>query len=63
MDKSSIQEKKIRVAFLDPKGSPAADSTIATPNKSTALKREGVCSFMQRYNAHLLTHHVERCDT
>ncbi|KAI3326041.1 VAMP-associated protein [Xylariaceae sp. AK1471] len=37
IDKSSIQEKKIRVAFLDPKGSPTADSAIATPNKNTAV--------------------------
>ncbi|KAI8633701.1 VAMP-associated protein [Xylariaceae sp. FL1651] len=37
IDKSSVQEKKIRVTFLDPKGSAAADSTIATPNKNSAM--------------------------
>ncbi|TGJ82090.1 hypothetical protein E0Z10_g6660 [Xylaria hypoxylon] len=38
IDKSSVQEKKIRVAFLDPKSSPPdADATTTTPNKSTPL--------------------------
>lgn len=36
IDKSLVQEKKIRVSFLDPKSSPAADTTVATPSKSTA---------------------------
>ncbi|KAI1751290.1 putative integral ER membrane protein Scs2 [Xylaria castorea] len=37
IDKSSVIEKKIRVAFLEPKSSPVADSTITTPHKSTAV--------------------------
>ncbi|KAI1819085.1 PapD-like protein [Xylaria intraflava] len=34
VDKSSVQEKKIRVAFLDSEGAPAA--TLTTPEKSTS---------------------------
>ncbi|KAI0455876.1 PapD-like protein [Xylaria acuta] len=37
IDKSLVQEKKIRVAFLEPKSSPVADTTITTPSKSTAV--------------------------
>ncbi|KAJ2997093.1 hypothetical protein NUW58_g761 [Xylaria curta] len=37
IDKSLVQEKKIRVAFLDPKSSPAADATVTTPNKNTQV--------------------------
>ncbi|KAI1283930.1 PapD-like protein [Xylaria sp. FL0933] len=37
IDKSSVQEKKIRVSFLDPKTSPAAEPAIATPSKSTPV--------------------------
>lgn len=34
IDKSAVQEKKIRVSFLDPKSSPAADTTVSTPNRN-----------------------------
>ncbi|KAI0536320.1 putative integral ER membrane protein Scs2 [Xylaria digitata] len=37
IDKSLVQEKKIRVAFLDPKSSPAADTTTTTPSKSAPV--------------------------
>ncbi|KAI1200851.1 putative integral ER membrane protein Scs2 [Nemania serpens] len=37
IDKSLVQEKKIRVAFLDPENSPVAATTVSTPNKSTPL--------------------------
>ncbi|KAI1421095.1 putative integral ER membrane protein Scs2 [Xylaria sp. FL1777] len=37
IDKSLVQEKKIRVSFLDPKSSPATDATVSTPNKSTPV--------------------------
>ncbi|KAJ3555373.1 hypothetical protein NPX13_g10366 [Xylaria arbuscula] len=37
IDKSSVQEKKIRVSFLDPKSSSAADASVSTPHKSTAV--------------------------
>ncbi|KAI8946586.1 PapD-like protein [Xylaria longipes] len=37
IDKSMVQEKKIRVSFLEPKSSPVADTNITTPNKSTAV--------------------------
>ncbi|KAI0206936.1 putative integral ER membrane protein Scs2 [Astrocystis sublimbata] len=39
IDKSSVVEKKIRVAFLDPKSSPSADAPAAmsTPIKNTAV--------------------------
>ncbi|KAJ8105126.1 hypothetical protein ONZ43_g7551 [Nemania bipapillata] len=35
IDKSLVQDQKIRVAFLDPKSPPVADATTTTPNKST----------------------------
>ncbi|KAI0509438.1 putative integral ER membrane protein Scs2 [Xylaria bambusicola] len=37
IDKSLVQEKKIRVSFLDPKSTPATDATITTPHKSAAM--------------------------
>ncbi|KAI0405990.1 putative integral ER membrane protein Scs2 [Xylaria palmicola] len=37
IDKGSVQEKKIRVVFLDPKTSPTADNTVTTPHKNTPL--------------------------
>ncbi|KAI0426582.1 PapD-like protein [Xylaria sp. FL1042] len=37
IDKSLVQEKKIRVSFLDPKSSPAAEPAIATPSRSTPV--------------------------
>ncbi|KAI0474400.1 PapD-like protein [Xylaria cf. heliscus] len=37
IDKSLVQEKKIRVAFLDPKSSTAAEPTVTTPSKRTAV--------------------------
>ncbi|KAI0420663.1 putative integral ER membrane protein Scs2 [Xylaria grammica] len=37
IDKSLVQEKKIRVAFLDPKSASAADATTTTPSKSIAV--------------------------
>ncbi|KAI0442436.1 PapD-like protein [Xylaria telfairii] len=37
IDKSLVQDQKIRVAFLEPKSSPVAEPTITTPNKSTTL--------------------------
>ncbi|KAI0114506.1 PapD-like protein [Nemania sp. FL0031] len=37
IDKSLVQEKKIRVAFLDPKSSPAADTIATTPVKSAPV--------------------------
>ncbi|KAI1113021.1 putative integral ER membrane protein Scs2 [Nemania sp. NC0429] len=38
IDKSAVQEKKIRVVFLDPDSSPAAAAAaITTPNKSTPV--------------------------
>ncbi|KAF2967086.1 hypothetical protein GQX73_g6470 [Xylaria multiplex] len=37
IDKSLVQEKKIRVAFLDPKSSPVADTTTTTPSKSAPV--------------------------
>ncbi|KAI0554569.1 PapD-like protein [Xylaria curta] len=37
IDKSLVQEKKIRVAFLEPKSSPAGDAALSTPHKSIAV--------------------------
>ncbi|KAI1188645.1 putative integral ER membrane protein Scs2 [Nemania serpens] len=37
IDKSLVQEKKIRVAFLDPESSPVAAPAVTTPNKSTSV--------------------------
>ncbi|KAI0878066.1 PapD-like protein [Hypoxylon argillaceum] len=37
IDKSLVQDQKIRVAFLDPKSSPVADATTTTPNKSAPV--------------------------
>ncbi|KAI1306210.1 putative integral ER membrane protein Scs2 [Xylaria venustula] len=37
IDKSLVQERKIRVSFLDPKSSPATEKTATTPSKSTPV--------------------------
>ncbi|GAP83297.1 putative msp domain-containing protein [Rosellinia necatrix] len=37
IDKSSVQEKKIRVTWLDPKSSPTAETTVTTPSKKAPV--------------------------